>query len=103
MTFKHIAVIGAGTMGNGIAQVCATSGYQVTMVDVNPAALEKGMHTIAQSVEKLFSKGKLTEAARNNALTRILTHTELEVVADADVVIEAATENKAIKLDIFSK
>jgi len=103
MAPRHIAVIGAGTMGNGIAQVCATSGYQVTMVDISAAALEKGMHTIAQSVEKLYSKGKLTEAARNHALTGILTHTELDVVADAQIVIEAATENKALKLDIFEK
>jgi 3-hydroxybutyryl-CoA dehydrogenase len=88
-------------MGNGIAQVCATSGYQVTMIDVNPTAIEKAQATIGKSVEKLFSKGTLTAEARDNALHRIATSNDLEASAVADMVIEAATENKPLKLKIF--
>jgi 3-hydroxybutyryl-CoA dehydrogenase len=102
MKIEQVAVIGAGTMGNGIAQVCATSGYLVTMIDVNPDALQKAQATIAKSVEKLHSKGSLTAEARNNALHRIMTSSDLEAAAVADIVIEAATENKPVKLKIFS-
>lgn len=101
-TIKKIAVIGAGTMGNGIAQVCATSGYQVTMIDVNAEAIERGQKAIAQSVEKLHAKGKLTDEARHNALEGIQTSTDIGAAVDVDLAIEAATENKAIKLKIFA-
>jgi 3-hydroxybutyryl-CoA dehydrogenase len=101
MTIKHIAVIGAGTMGNGIAQVCATSGYSVTMIDVSADALTRAQATIAASVEKLHSKGKLTYEARQNTLQGIRTDTALAAAAAADLVIEAATENKPLKLKIF--
>jgi 3-hydroxybutyryl-CoA dehydrogenase len=101
MAIRRIAVVGAGTMGSGIAQVCATSGYQVTMIDVDPDALGQARKTIAQSVDKLHSKGKLTDEARRRALTEIQTGADLNVTAEADLVIEAATENKAIKLKIF--
>jgi 3-hydroxybutyryl-CoA dehydrogenase len=96
-----IAVIGAGTMGNGIAQVCATNGYRITMIDVNPDALTRAQDTIRASVEKLHSKGKLSDAQRDAALA-IETGTHLNAAAEADMVIEAATENKALKLKIFS-
>jgi 3-hydroxybutyryl-CoA dehydrogenase len=102
MAIKQIAVIGAGTMGNGIAQVCATSGYQVTMIDVSPEAIERGKQTIARSVGKLFEKGKLDQAARDNALNGIRTDTDTKAAAGADLIIEAATENKALKLKIFA-
>ncbi len=102
MTIEQIAVIGAGTMGNGIAQVCATSGYQVTMIDVNPDAIARAKQTIAQSVEKLYSKGKLDDAARHNALNGIRTDTDIQTASQADLVIEAATENKPLKLKIFA-
>src|SRR5215470_11894708 len=102
MTIKQIAVIGAGTMGNGIAQVCATSGYSVTMIDVSADALTKAQATIAASVDKLHSKGKLTDNARDNALHGIQTDTALTAAANADLVIEAATENKPLKLKIFA-
>jgi len=102
MTIKHIAVIGAGAMGNGIAQVCATSGYAVTMIDVSADALTRAQATIAASVDKLHGKGKLTDDARDNALHGIQTDTALATAADADLVIEAATENKPLKLKIFA-
>ena len=99
---QRIAVIGAGAMGSGIAQVCATSGYHVTMIDVKPDAIERARASIASSVEKLHSKGKLDDTARDNALHNIQTATSLEAVADAELVIEAATENKLLKLTIFA-
>ncbi len=102
MTIKNIAVIGAGAMGNGIAQVSATSGYAVTMIDVSTDALKRAQATIAASVDKLHGKGKLTDEARDNALHGIQTDTALIAVADADLVIEAATENKPLKLKIFA-
>jgi len=102
MTIERIAVIGAGTMGNGIAQVCATSGYQVTMIDVNPDAIARAKQTIAGSVEKLYSKGKLDDAARDRALNGIRTDTDIQAAGEADLVIEAATEHKPLKLKIFA-
>jgi 3-hydroxybutyryl-CoA dehydrogenase len=102
MAIKQIAVIGAGTMGNGIAQVCATSGYQVTMIDVNPDAIERGKQTIARSVAKLFEKGKITDTARDQALNGIQIATDMQAAAGADLIIEAATENKPLKLKIFA-
>jgi 3-hydroxybutyryl-CoA dehydrogenase len=102
MAIQQIAVIGAGAMGNGIAQVCATSGYQVTMIDVQSEAIERAKQTIAQSVAKLHSKGKITDQARDNALEGIRTSTDLGAAGDADIVIEAAIENKAVKLKIFA-
>jgi 3-hydroxybutyryl-CoA dehydrogenase len=103
MAIEQIAVIGAGTMGNGIAQVCATSGYQVAMIDVNAEAIERAKKIIAQSVQKLHEKGKITEQARGNALEGIRASTDFSAAANADIVIEAATENKAIKLKIFGE
>jgi 3-hydroxybutyryl-CoA dehydrogenase len=103
MSLKHIAVIGAGTMGNGIAQVCATSGYDVTMIDVNPDALTHAKQTIAASVKKLHSKDKLSDEARDRALHNIKTATKMKAAAEADLVIEAATENKLLKLKIFAE
>src|SRR5260221_4905593 len=102
MAIQQIAVIGAGAMGNGIAQVCATSGYSVTMIDVSADALTRAQATIAASVDKLHGKGKLNDEARDNALHGIQTDTALIAVADADLVIEAATENKPLKLKIFA-
>lgn len=101
MNLKKITVIGAGAMGNGIAQVCATSGYQTRLVDIDPGALERAKATITASVEKLFNKGKLDENARRAALEQIVTGTEMSLAADADMVIEAVTENLPLKLKIF--
>jgi 3-hydroxybutyryl-CoA dehydrogenase len=101
MTLKHIAVIGAGTMGNGIAQVCATSGYAVTMIDVVPTALEKGREAINKSLSKLADKGRISAEQKDAALQALATAGALGAAAGADLVIEAATENPEIKLKIF--
>lgn len=101
MSLRNVAVVGAGTMGNGIAQVCATTGYQTTLIDIDPAAVERALKTIAASVEKLHSKGKIDDTARKNAET-IRTGTDLSLIADADMVIEAVTENTPLKLKIFA-
>jgi 3-hydroxybutyryl-CoA dehydrogenase len=101
MNLRRIAVIGAGTMGNGIAQVCATSGYTVTMIDVQPAALDKGLDTIRRSLGKLVDKNRLSAEQRDAALGAITTSGTLQAAADADLLIEAATENPELKLKIF--
>jgi 3-hydroxybutyryl-CoA dehydrogenase len=100
MTIKHIFVIGAGTMGNGIAQVAATSGYQVTCMDVAPAALEKAKANIAKSTAKLLEKGTLTAEQKASA-DAIQFVTDMSTMKDADLVIEAATENPELKFKIF--
>lgn len=89
-------------MGNGIAHVFAQHNYQVNLVDINEAALKKALETIAKNLDRQVSKGQLTEAEKAATLTNITTHTDLKkAVADADLVVEAATENMNIKLDIF--
>ncbi len=101
MPIQHIAVIGAGTMGNGIAQVCASSGYAVTMIDVQPAALEKGLENIRRSLAKLVEKNRLTPEQRETALGAISTASALIAASEADLIVEAATENPELKLQIF--
>ena len=103
MNTKHIAVIGAGTMGHGIAQVCATNGYQVTLIDIAPEQLERALDSIRKSVDKLHSKGRLTDEQRDTALENIATSTELEAAAEADFAIEAVVENQAVKAKIFEQ
>jgi 3-hydroxybutyryl-CoA dehydrogenase len=100
MTINHIFVIGAGTMGNGIAQVAATSGYSVTCMDPFPAALEKAKATIAKSTAKLLEKGTLT-AEQKTATEDIRFVSGMESIGEADLVIEAASENPDVKLKIF--
>jgi len=100
MTIKHIFVIGAGTMGNGIAQVAATSGYQVTCMDVMPPALEKAKAAIAKSTAKLLEKGTLTKEQKDSA-DQIKYVGDMDTMRDADFVIEAATENPELKIRIF--
>jgi 3-hydroxybutyryl-CoA dehydrogenase len=101
MDIKKIAVIGAGTMGNGIAQVCATTGYQVTLIDIVPEQLEKATASINKSVEKLHNKGRLTDEQREAGLTNVTTAGEVAAAADADLVIEAVLENLEIKKKVF--
>jgi len=100
MTIQHIFVVGAGTMGNGIAQVAATSGFRVTCMDVAPAALEKAQATIAQSTSKLLEKGVITKEQKE-AAEGIEFVDSLEKVVQADLVIEAASENPELKFKIF--
>jgi len=103
MDIKHIAVIGAGTMGNGIAQVCAAYGHQVTLIDVAPEQLERAMASINKSVEKLHSKGRLTDEQRAAALSNIATAGEVAAAAGADLVIEAVVERLEVKQQIFAE
>lgn len=98
---KLIGVIGAGQMGNGIAQVIAANGLSVVMTDVQAAALEKGMQTIANSCDRLIKKQTMTEDQKKALLGRIETSTNLESLKNCDAVIEAATENIDLKLKIF--
>ena len=100
MDIHSIFVVGAGAMGNGIAQVAATSGYEVTMMDVVPGQVERAQATITKSVEKLLSKEVITEEQKQAALN-IKTSMTLEGVSGADLVIEAATENPELKLKLF--
>ncbi|MBI3162585.1 MAG: 3-hydroxybutyryl-CoA dehydrogenase [Chloroflexi bacterium] len=100
MTIKHIFVIGAGTMGNGIAQVAATSGYQVTCMDVMPAALDKARANIARSTAKLLEKGTINAEQKASA-DNIQFISDMSTMKDADLVIEAATENPELKFKIF--
>lgn len=103
MDIERIAVIGAGTMGHGIAQVCATCGYKVTLIDVVPEQLEQAMASIRKSVDKLHSKGRLTDKQREAALSNITTAGEVATAADADLVIEAVVENLEIKQQVFAE
>jgi len=102
MQIQHIFVIGAGTMGSGIAQVAATSGYSVALMDVIPEQLERARATIARSVEKLLSKGTISQAQYIAAL-KIPTFSDLQAVSQAELVIEAASENPELKSKIFQE
>lgn len=99
---SSLGVVGAGQMGNGIAQVASASGLNVVMVDVSSASLERGMKTIAGSCDRLIKKEKMTEAEKTQLLGRIKTATETSALADCDMVVEAATENIDLKLKIFA-
>jgi 3-hydroxybutyryl-CoA dehydrogenase len=100
MDIKHIFVVGAGTMGNGIAQVAATSGFQVTLMDVLPEQLERARAAIARSVDKLSSKGVINDEQKAAALN-IPTVNGLHSLPEADLIIEAANENPELKFKIF--
>jgi len=98
-----IGVVGAGTMGSGIAQVCAASGYRVRLVDVEPGALDRALASIRGSVEKLHSKGKLTDEQRDAALSQIETGLDLDDLRDAQLVIEAVSELLDVKRTVFRR
>jgi 3-hydroxybutyryl-CoA dehydrogenase len=102
MSISRIFVVGAGTMGNGIAQVAATSGYHVTLMDVIPEQIERARATIAKSVDKLLGK-ELINQGQHDAVFNIRYESSLEKVAEADLVIEAATEKPDLKLKIFNE
>ena len=103
MSIKTVGVIGAGTMGNGIAQVCAVAGLKVIMQDIAEAQLQLGLDTIAGSMDRMIKKEKIEEADKQSALSNITTSTALEALADVDIIIEAATENEPLKLQIFQQ
>lgn len=101
---KNISVIGAGTMGNGIAHVFAQHGFAVTLIDVQAAQLEKAIATISKNFDKQISKGTVTEEQKATALNNLTTATDLQAgVKNADLVVEAATENIELKLNIFKQ
>ncbi len=99
---KNIAVIGSGTMGNGIAHVFAQNGFTVSLIDVNSQLLEKAINTIEKNLDRQVAKQSITEEAKKSALANISTFTDLRTgVRNADLVVEAATENSDLKLTLF--
>ena len=100
---KNITVIGAGTMGNGIAHVFAQNNYKVNLVDISAEALDKAMLTIASNLARLLAKERITEVIQKTTLSNITLHTSMkEGLEHADLVVEAATENIDLKLKIFA-
>jgi 3-hydroxybutyryl-CoA dehydrogenase len=101
MSVQNVGVVGAGQMGNGIAQVAAHKGFKVTMMDINEAAVKKGLATIESSCDRMIKKGTMTDAEKKTLLSNIKTATTSQDLAQCDIVIEAATENVDLKLKIF--
>ncbi|MBD3893456.1 3-hydroxybutyryl-CoA dehydrogenase [Hydrogenophaga sp.] len=100
---QTVGIIGSGTMGNGIAQACACSGIRVVLVDVSQAALDKGLATVAASLERLVKKEKISATERAAALALIQGSTQYDALKSAQLVIEAATENEALKISILQQ
>lgn len=101
---KNITVIGAGTMGNGIAHVFAMNGFQVNIVDVQQAALDKAIQTITKNLDRMVAKGSLDEIKKTETLANLTTYTSIETAcAASDLIVEAATENQELKLKIFKQ
>ena len=103
MNIQTIGVIGAGTMGNGIAQACAVSGLNVVMVDIDEAAVQRGIATVSGSLDRLVKKDKLTADAKAAAMARIQGSTDYNALKPAQLVIEAATENEGLKRKILAQ
>lgn len=103
MAIKQIMVVGAGQMGSGIAQVCAQSGFDVILNDMNEAALEKGIQTINKFLTRSVEKNRITEQEKEETLNRIKTTVKLDDVVSCDLVIEAIVENMDVKKDVFKK
>lgn len=103
MNYQRIGVLGAGAMGNGISQTLSLCGHEVVMVDLSPAILERGLQTIGASLDRLLKKEKITGPDKTAALARIRTSCDLQELADCDLIIEAATESLALKLDLFAR
>ncbi|MDT7830684.1 3-hydroxybutyryl-CoA dehydrogenase [Pricia sp. S334] len=101
---KNIAVIGAGTMGNGIAHVFAQNGFSVRLIDISQKALDKGLANISKNLDRMLAKGKTDQTLKSDTLENITLFTSIpEGVADTDLVVEAASENLKVKLDIFKE
>ncbi|AUG01463.1 3-hydroxybutyryl-CoA dehydrogenase [Pseudomonas sp. 09C 129] len=103
MNLQNIGVIGAGTMGNGIAQVCAQAGFEVTLLDISDSALQKALATVAKNLDRQIAKGSLDEAQKQATLGRIRTSTDYASLVDAQLVIEAATENLELKRRVLQQ
>lgn len=101
---KTIAVIGAGTMGNGIAHTFAQSGFEVKLIDISEKSIEKGMATIATNLDRMVAKGSISEEQKHQTIANIITYTDLkDGVVGCDLVVEAATENVTLKFQIFKQ
>ncbi len=101
---KKVAVIGAGTMGNGIAHVFAQAGFETSLIDINQSALKKALNTIQKNLDRLIKKEIISETDKSETINRIKTDTSIKKgIQDADLIIEAATENEDIKLKIFEE
>ncbi len=100
---NKVAVIGAGTMGNGIAHVFAMNGHNVKLVDISEDALSRALVTIERNLDRMVTKGKITEKVKKSTLKNISSHTEISSIKDRDLVVEAATENVDLKLRIFKE
>ena len=103
MSISKVGIVGAGTMGNGIAQTCAVNGISVVMVDISEAAVQKGLSTISGSLDRLIKKEKMTEDDKAKALALVKGSTSYDDLKDVDLVIEAATENHEIKNKILKQ
>lgn len=103
MTLQHIGVIGAGTMGNGIAQVCAVAGLQVTLIDIAESALQKALATVGKNLDRQVTKGSLSQEQKLAALDKINTSTDYASLHGVQLVIEAATENLELKLRLLQQ
>ena len=103
MKLQNIGVIGAGTMGNGIAQTCAIHGYNVVMQDISDDVVQRGLGSIQKSLGRLLSKEKISQGDQDQALARIQTVTDISAMSACDLVVEAASENMDIKMEIFSR
>ena len=103
MQISNIGIVGAGTMGSGISQVAALTGYDIVMQDVSDEATSRGLGTIDKSLQRLVDREKITADAKDVAIRKITTTTDLSDLADCDLVIEAATENMTLKLDLFKE
>lgn len=103
MSITTVGIIGAGTMGNGIAQVCAVAGINAILVDISEAAVQKGLATVAGSLDRLVKKEKISAADKDAILARIKTSTSYDDLKAAELVIEAATENHDIKVKILKQ
>jgi 3-hydroxybutyryl-CoA dehydrogenase len=103
MEIKTIGVVGAGQMGNGIAQVASYSGFQVVMSDIADSFVQKGLSTILKNLDRMLEKGKISSQKKEEILGRIMGTTQIKDMADVDFVIEAATENESLKLNIFKE
>ncbi len=103
MSIKTVGVIGAGTMGNGIAQVCAVAGLAVVLIDVSDAAIQRGLDALRGSLERQVKKGTVTSADRDAAIQRVTASTSYDALKGADLVIEAATENVELKVRILKQ
>jgi 3-hydroxybutyryl-CoA dehydrogenase len=103
MEIKTIGVVGAGQMGNGIAQVSAAAGFSVIMGDIAESFVQKGLSSISKNLERMVEKGKLSSQKKDEILGRISGTVQIKGMAEADFVVEAATENEALKLNIFKE